>query len=78
MKLETFLNERDIALNKVETCKEFKGKDKIDCKIEKYQDYIRDIEDAIKTSTSDDEEKDLERSLEFAKGVLFKLRSRKK
>jgi hypothetical protein len=78
MKLQSFLNERDIALNKVEGCAKLKGQDKIKCKIEKYQDYIKDLDDAIKTSTSDDETKDLKRSLVFAKGVLSKLGRSKK
>ena len=69
------MSERDIAKLPVEDCNDIKGKDKVDCKIDRYQDYIRDIEDAIKTSTSDDEMDDLKKSLKWAKGVLLKLRS---
>ena len=78
MKFEEFLNERDIAKLPVEDCEKFKGKDLIKCKVEKYQDYIRELEDAIKTSESDDELDDLKKSLKWAKGVLFKLRSKER
>lgn len=77
MKFQSFLLERDIALNKQEDCAKLKGPKKIDCKIEKYQDYIRDLEDAIKTSTSSDETKDLKTSLKSAKKTLYMLRDRR-
>lgn len=77
MRFHNFINERDVALLPVEKCKDFKGKDKIECKRQQYEDYIRDIEDAIKTSRSRKETDDLKRSLKWAKGVLFKLRSKK-
>lgn len=77
MRFQGFLNERDIALLPVEKCKDFKGKDKIKCKRQQYEDYVRDIEDALKTSRSDKETRALEKSLKWAKGVLFKLRSKK-
>lgn len=78
MRLQQHINERDIAKLPVEDCKDFKGKDKIKCMSEKYQDYIRDLEDAIKTSTSDKEAEGLKRSLRRAKEILFKLRSKEK
>ena len=76
MKLKQFLNERDIALIKIEDCDKLKGDDMIKCKIEKYGDYLRDLGDAIKTSTSSDETKDLKASEEDAKKVLSNLKSK--
>lgn len=78
MRLQGFINERDIAKLPVEDCKDFKGEDLVKCKVEKYQDYIRELEDAIKTSESDDEEERLKTSLEDAKKVLFNLRTKEK
>jgi hypothetical protein len=76
MKLESYLNERDVAKLPVEDCKGLKGEEKKACKIEKYQEYIKSIKDAIQSSTSDEEKKGMKKSLKFANGVLAKMKGK--
>ena len=71
------LTERDVALLSIEKCKGFNPKERIDCKLKQYDEYLRQIKAALRTARSEAERAALKKSEEWAKKVQFNLRTAK-